>query len=343
MIFTKLSSTTSYFQFFSPFRKMSSFAGKVRDALAEVSNEGKFVRTASGYREMISRDHPKYQPEAGRYHLYISYACPWANRCFAMLKLKGLTDVISVTVTHPTWQKTKPNDVEDKHFGWAMYDSKSGEAKKNPNGFGSFVVDGCEPDPVNNAQFVRDLYELNNDTFKKYSVPVLWDKKTSTIVNNESSEIIRMLNSAFNEFVPSGVNKYAAHDFMPETFTKEINEMNDFVYNNINDGVYRSGFAKSQAAYEEAVNNLFQALDKIETTILSKQRYLIGNFLTECDLRLFMTLIRFDEVYVVYFKCNIKMLKHDYPNIHNYMRELYQIPEIQESIRMDHIKTHYYT
>jgi putative glutathione S-transferase len=321
---------------------MSGFANTVRDSLAEVSADGKFVRVASGYREIISHEHPVYKPEKGRYHLYISYACPWANRCLAVLKLKGLSDVISFTVVHPTWQKTKPNDANDKHFGWAFYDSKSRIPLKNPNGFGSFVADGCEPDPINDAKFVRDLYELSNDQIKKYSVPVLWDKKTSSIVNNESSEIIRMFNSAFNEFIQPASSPYAIHDFAPAHLLKEIDEINDFVYPNINDGVYRSGFAKSQAAYEDAVEKLFRALDRIENEFLSKRRYLLGNTLTESDIRLFMTLVRFDEVYVVYFKCNLKTLMHDYPNIQNYLRELYQIKEIQETISMDHIKIHYY-
>mmetsp|Transcript_1749 Transcript_1749/g.1829 ORF Transcript_1749/g.1829 Transcript_1749/m.1829 type:complete len:365 (-) Transcript_1749:140-1234(-) len=333
---------------------MSAFQGKAHDALAEVSNDGKFVRTAAGFRNIISPDHPVYQPEKGRYHLYISFACPWANRCLTLLKLKGLENVISYTVVHPTWQKTKPDDPEDKHFGWAFYDSSSKEVWKNPTGHGQFVIEGCEPDRVNGARFIRDLYELSKDTLKKYSVPVLWDKKTSTVVNNESSEIVRMFNSAFNEILAeeekrekeAGENQrlypFRHHDFSPAALLKEIDAINDFVYNNINDGVYRCGFAKSQPAYDEAVENLFSALDEVEE-ILGKHRYLVGNHLTESDIRLFMTLVRFDEVYVVYFKCNKKMLMHDYPNIRNYMRDLYQIESMSDCINMQHIKTHYFT
>ena len=325
---------------------MSAFQSQVRDALAEVSGDGKFVRTAAGFRNIISKDHPIYQPEKGRYHLYISYACPWANRCLIFRKFKGLENIISFTAVHPTWQKTKPNDPEDKHCGWAFYDSQTKVPLKNPNGFGNFVIEGCEPDPVNNANFVRDLYELSKDTLKKFSVPVLWDKKTSTIVNNESSEIVRMFNSVFDDLLAEekddGNHPYRHHDFVPASLLPQIDAVNELVYHNINDGVYRCGFAKSQSAYDEAVENLYNALDQVEA-ILSTNRYLVGDRLTEADIRLFMTLVRFDEVYVVYFKCNRKILMHDYPHIHQYMRELYQLPGMAECIRMDHIKTHYYT
>lgn len=330
---------------------MSSFHNKVRDSLAEVNEkDGKFVRVASGYREIISPSHPTYKPEKGRYHLYLSFACPWANRCYVMMKFKGLdaNGVLSATVVHPTWQKTKPDDPEDKHFGWAFYDSATGQSQKwtNPTGHGNFHVEGCTLDPNNEGvKYLRDLYENSKDQIKKFSVPVLWDKKTQTIVNNESSEILRMFNSSFNEFLPAentATFPFLHHDFAPQQMLKEIDAMNDFVYTNINDGVYKCGFAKSQAAYSDAVEHLFSALDEIENTRLSKHRYLLGDSLTEADIRLFMTLVRFDEVYVVYFKCNRRMLMHDYPNIHNYMRELYQLPLMDECIHMDHIKTHYY-
>lgn len=329
---------------------MSGFA--VRDALAEVNGDGKFVRVASGFREIISESHPVYKPEAGRYHLYISYACPWANRCLVMAKLKGLLDynIINFTAVHPTWQKTKPNDPNDRHFGWAFYDSSANPpvVLTNPSGYGRFVIAGCSPDPNNTSvQFIRDLYELSNDTIKKFTVPVLWDKKTNTIVNNESSEIMRIFNSTFNHLLPSSASStelpYLHHDFYPVELQSTINEMNEFVYSNINDGVYKCGFAKTQLAYDEAISNLYSALDKVEA-ILSKQRYLTSStIVTEADIRLFMTLIRFDEVYIVYFKCNWKILLYDYPMITSYMKELYQIIGMKECIDMNHIKTHYFT
>lgn len=317
---------------------MSGFAGKVRDSLEEVTKGGKFIRTASAFREIISKDHPVFKPEAGRYHLYISYACPWANRCLTMLHLKGLQDIITWNSVHPTWQKTKPNDPEDKHYGWAFFNSETDSPLVNPTGHGSFSPSGCLPDPNNGVKFVRDLYELSNDVIKKFSVPVLWDKELKTIVNNESSEIIRMFNSSFQDFAKGS---FAHHDFYPEPLHKEIDELNEWVYRGINDGVYKCGFAKTQAAYDEAIAELYQALDRVED-LLSKQRFLIENTLTEADLRLFMTLVRFDEVYVVYFKCNVKRIA-DYPNIREYLRDLYQLPGVADTISMEHIKMHYYT
>jgi putative glutathione S-transferase len=335
---------------------MSAFKNLVRDSLAEVNNAtGQFVRVASGYREIISSNHNLYKPEANRYHLYVSYACPWANRCLTILKWKGLDSVISYTVVHPTWQKTKPNESEDKHYGWAFYDEKDKSVVwHNPTGHGNFgYLDDCTADPNNpeKVKFIRDLYEITNDTIKKYSVPVLWDKQTNTIVNNESADIVRMFNNAFNDFIPSSSserqNKHSSpflhHDFVPSSQLEEIEKLNDFIYQNINDGVYRCGFAKTQSAYDDAVTKLFSALDYLETNILSKKRYLHGNNLTESDIRLFMTIVRFDEVYVVYFKTNIKTIHHDYPNLFNYMKELYQLPLMSSCINMTHIKTHYYT
>eukprot|EP01031_Cornospumella_fuschlensis_P035735 gene35735-43344_t len=316
---------------------MASYVDKVHDALAETNAEGKFVRTASGFREIISDNHPFFKPAANRYHLYISYACPWANRCLAMLHLKGLQHVIGVTAVHPVWQKTKPENPADPHYGWAFYDSSSGEPLKNPQGHGSFSPQGCEPDRVAGARFIRDLYEMSQDVHKKYSVPVLWDKQQRCIVNNESSEIVRMLNSNFSAFA-SG--PYASHDFYPEAHRAAIDEVNTWVYDGINDGVYKCGFAKSQRAYDEAVDVLFRALDRVED-ILSKSRFIAGDALSEADIRLFMTLVRFDEVYTVYFKCNVRHLV-EYPNIRQYMREIYQLPGISATIDMQHIKTHYY-
>lgn len=311
---------------------------KPRDALAEVSDGGKFVRTAAGFREFISPQHEVFKPEAGRYSLYVSMACPWANRAVAMLKLKGLTDIIGITVTHPTWQRSRPDSLTDTHKGWAFFDSSKDAPLSNPAGYGSFSITGCEPDIINGAKFIRDLYEISHDTTGKYSVPVLWDKQTGQIVNNESSEIMRMFNTQFSEFEKG---PFAGHDFYPLVLQAEIDELNTWIYSGINDGVYKCGFAKSQIAYDEAINKLFTSLDRVES-ILSTSRYLAGGYLTEADIRLFMTLVRFDEVYVVYFKTNVRFLT-SYENIRQYMREMYQLPGMNEAIRMDHIKMHYFT
>jgi putative glutathione S-transferase len=214
---------------------------KARDSLEEASPDGKFVRTASGFREIISDVHPIYKPECGRYHLYISLACPWANRCYAVLKLKGLTDCIGVTVVHPTWQRTRPEDDLDKHCGWAF--AEPATAFSSPAGMGNFALNGCSLDALNGAKFIRDLYEISNDTLGKFSVPVLWDKKTNSIVNNESSEIVRMFTKVFDQWA-TGPNAYL--DLYPEPLRSEIDAVNDWVYPSINDGVYRCGFAKSQ-------------------------------------------------------------------------------------------------
>lgn len=312
-----------------------SAMSKSRTALDETAKDGAFVRTDAGYRNQVTAG-GEFPPEAGRYHLYVSYACPWACRCLATLYLKGLEDAIGVSVTHPTWKRTRPDSPSDQHAGW-FFAAPGDPPATNRNGFGSFPADdGCIPDTINNATFVRDLYEKSNDTTGKYSVPVLWDKKLGVIVNNESSEIIRMFNSEFNS-----IAKNPDLDLYPEDLRSKIDAVNEWVYPSINNGVYRCGFAQSQAAYDAAVVELFEALDRVEG-ILSKQRYLVGDRLTEADLRLFKTLIRFDDVYVVYFKTNQKFI-HQYPNMREYVKELYQIPEIQRSVNMNHIKTHYFT
>lgn len=185
---------------------------------------------------------------------------------------------------------------------------------------------------------IRFIISLSQDTHGKYSVPVLWDKATKTIVNNESSEILRMFNAAFADFAQG---PFATHDFYPPALQAQIDAVNDWIYPNINDGVYKCGFAKSQAAYDEAVAHLYDALDRVEH-LLASSRYLLGSHLTEADIRLFMTLVRFDEVYVVYFKCNVQRLL-DYPQLRQYMRALYQLPAMASCIHMTHIKTHYFT
>lgn len=194
----------------------------------------------------------------------------------------------------------------------------------------------AEPDTLNGAKSIRELYELASANYSgKYTVPVLWDKKLRTVVNNESSEIIRILNVEFNDLAEN-----RDLDLYPEHLRTQIDEVNGWVYDKINDGVYRCGFAKKQEPYDEAVEKLYEALDKCEE-ILGKQRYICGGSLTEADIRLFVTIIRFDEVYAVYFKCNKKLLR-EYPNLFNYMKDIYQIPGMSTTVNMDHIKKHYY-
>eukprot|EP00607_Mallomonas_marina_P007093 CAMPEP_0182435772 /NCGR_PEP_ID=MMETSP1167-20130531/77550_1 /TAXON_ID=2988 /ORGANISM="Mallomonas Sp, Strain CCMP3275" /LENGTH=350 /DNA_ID=CAMNT_0024627179 /DNA_START=188 /DNA_END=1240 /DNA_ORIENTATION=+ len=319
---------------------MAGFVRKAHTALDEIGRgDGKFKRVDSGHREIISVDHPIYKPESGRYHLYVSYACPWAHRCLIGRKMKGLEEVIGLSVVHPTWQLTDP-DV-DEHAGW-VFRSPNDSPVIPRTGYGAISCEDCISDDINQCQTVRQLYEKSNDTHKKYSVPVLWDKQTSSIVNNESSEILRMFNSAFNTLV--GKSETPTPDLYPENdkaLLKAIDEVNEWVYPGINNGVYKCGFAKSQEAYKEAVSELTIALDRVES-ILAVQRYICGTMMTEADIRLYVTLVRFDEVYVVYFKTNKKCIR-EYPNIQNYLRELWQLPAFKETTHMNHIKNHYFT
>ena len=249
-----------------------------------------------------------FPAEPKRYHLYVSYACPWAHRTLIYRALKGLNDVISVSVVHPLM----PTE------SWV---------------FGEYP--GATRDDVNGARKLKDVYEIAQPGYDGIvTVPVLWDKNRRTVVNNESSEIIRMLNGAFDTWGRSEV------DFYPKQLRAEIDAINDLVYENVNNGVYRAGFAKTQEAYEAAFDKLFTTLDKLEER-LSHQRYLVGEQITEADWRLFPTLLRFDAVYHGHFKCNKKRLI-DYPNLWAYTRELYQIPGVAGTVNMDHIKFHYY-
>lgn len=292
-----------------------------RTAIDEVSESGAFTRSPSAFRNFISKDPSSpFPPESGRYHLYISYACPWASRCLSFIKIKGLDKAISFSSVKPKWERTKE---VDEHMGWVFPVSDT----EDP---------GAEPDNLNGTKSVRELYELASANYSaKYTVPVLWDKKLQTIVNNESSEIIRMLNSDFNDIAEN-----AALDLYPQHLRTQIDEVNEWIYDRINNGVYKCGFAKKQEPYNEAVEKLYEALDKCEE-ILSKQRYICGSSLTEADIRLFVTLIRFDEVYAVHFKCNKKLLR-EYPNLFNYTKDILQIPGMSSTVNIDHIKKHYY-
>ncbi len=275
----------------------------------ETAGDGSFVRQRSRFREWVTADGSSGFPaEAGRYHLYVSYACPWAHRTIIFRKLKRLEETISMSVVDP---------IRDER-GWAFRD-----------------VPGAGPDAINGFEFLAQAYLATDPEFdRRVTVPVLWDRERKQIVNNESSDIIRMLNSEFDACGAAEV------DFYPEPLRAEIERINEKVYRCINNGVYRAGFATRQPAYEEAFNALFRTLDELEQ-LLSAQRFLVGDRLTEADWRLFTTLVRFDPVYHGHFKCNLKRLI-DYPQLWSYLRELYQHPGVAETVNMDHIKRHYY-
>ena len=276
---------------------------------------GRFIRSESQFRNWVTVDGSAgpsgkggFNVEPGRYHLYVSYACPWAHRTLIFRALKKLEPVISVSVVD--------------HFMGA-------------EGWTFLKRDGATGDDLFGYDRLHQVYTRADPHYSgRVTVPVLWDKQENTIVSNESSEIIRMLNSAFDAFADGTA------DFYPEELRAEIDAVNAFVYPNINNGVYRAGFATTQEAYEEAYTQLFNALDQIEAR-LGKQRYLAGDRVTEADWRLFTTLLRFDPVYVGHFKCNRQRIA-DYPNLSNYTRDLYQVPGVAQTVNMLHIKAHYY-
>lgn len=279
------------------------------------SNGGKFERKASQFRNWITPDGSAgpngkggFVAQGDRYHLYISYACPWAHRTLIFRALKRLESTIPVSVVD-----------------WFMGD----------HGWTFQSEEAAVEDPLFDSDYAYEIYlRADKDYTGRVTVPILWDKHTSTIVNNESSEIIRMFNSAFNSV---GAKE---GDYYPEPLRDEIDEVNDRVYSTVNNGVYKCGFATTQAAYEEALYPLFESLDWLEER-LSSRRYLVGDRLTEADWRLFTTLVRFDPVYVGHFKCNVRRIV-DYPNLWGYVRELYQMPKIADTINFSHIKQHYY-
>jgi putative glutathione S-transferase len=279
------------------------------------NNQGEFKREAAQLRNWVTEDGSAgqsgdagFKAEKDRYHLYVSLACPWAHRTLIFRHLKGLEDYISVSVVSPDMLE----------HGWTF--------DKDNHSTGDALFD---------SEFMHQIYTRNKADYSgRVTVPVLWDKKTQRIVSNESAEIIRMFNSAFNALTGN------ERDFYPQSLRSEIDEVNEFVYHNINNGVYRAGFATTQEAYTEAFDDLFAALDKIEQR-LTANRYLVGETLTEADWRLFTTLIRFDSVYVGHFKCNLRTIE-SYPAINNYLRELYQIEGVSKTVDFYHIKRHYY-
>ncbi|CAN0220956.1 unnamed protein product [Ascophyllum nodosum] len=321
-------------------------ASTFRDTIAAdnpAHTPGAFVRTPSDFRNSVCREDPTFTPEAGRYHLYVCFACPWSQRALIAWALKGLQGVIGMSTTHPTWQKTRPDDDNDHHYGWAFADPEDPPLVP-PSGHGEISSGVTIPDPLHGFKMVRDIYDMaaGAGTLKKYTVPILWDEKTKTVVNNESSDIINIFNTAFNDL--EGV-AHPELDLAPQTEQEKAwaQEVDGWMYDEVCNGVYKAGFAKSQAAYDRAVTSLFDHLDKLEE-ILSTRRYLAGDRVTLSDVRVFPSLVRFDEVYSVYFKCNKKRLV-DYPNVLNYVRDLYQRYPVgfADTTNMDHIRKHYYT
>jgi putative glutathione S-transferase len=276
---------------------------------------GRFVRTTTTFRNWITADGSPgptgaggFKAEAGRYHLYVSYACPWAHRTLVFRALKSLEDAISISVVAPRM----PDET-----GW------------------TFTGDGSTGDAVNGKDHLWQVYvEADPNYLGRVTVPALWDKKLGTIVNNESADIIRMFNSAFDDVTGNTL------DYNPAALRDTIDAINARVYADINNGVYRAGFATTQEAYDEAVTALFEALDWVEG-LLGENAYLAGDEITEADWRLFTTLVRFDAVYVGHFKCNLRRIA-DYPNLTHYLRALYEVPGVKDTVRLDHIRTHYY-
>jgi putative glutathione S-transferase len=279
------------------------------------TSDGRFLRPTTRFRNWVTEGGSPgptgeggFAAARGRYHLYVALPCPWAHRTVIMRMLKGLEDVVSMSVLEPLY---------------------------GPHGWRFGTSPGTVPDSVNGASELTEIYLRADPRYTgRVSVPALWDKERRTIVNNESAEIIRMLNGAFGRFTN------VRTDYYPPALREEIDRVNALVYENVNNGVYRAGFATSQEAYEEAFRALFRVLDELERR-LSGQRYLVGSGITEADWRLFTTLVRFDAVYYSHFKCNLRRII-DYPNLSNYLRDLYQQAGVAATVNMDHIKRHYY-
>ena len=275
----------------------------------EHGDDGSWVRQGDHFRDWVTADgHSGYPAQAGRYHLYVSLACPWAHRTIIMRKLKGLEDAIGMTVLDP---------VRDD-LGWAFRDG-----------------DGLSHDPINGFAYLSEAYTATNPNYRgRVTVPVLWDTQTKRIVSNSDDDILRMFETEFDAFGDASL------DFYPQRHRAQIDELNETLYQTLNDGVYRAGFTTSQRVYEHAARTVFRTLDTLEGR-LSEQRYLIGSMPLECDWRAFVTLIRFDAVYYGHFKCNLRRIV-DYPNLFGYVRDLYQYRGVSDTVNFDHIKRHYY-
>lgn len=279
--------------------------------------DGRFIRQVSSFRHWITADGSPgptgdggFKAEAGRYHLYVAYICPWASRALAVRALKGLTDLITVSVVNPR--------LSDQ--GWQ---------------FGGYP--GSTDDELNQATYMHQIYtQVAPDFTGRATVPVLWDKQQQTIVNNESADILRMLNSAFNELVNTGPDLYLA------VLADEIDELNEEIYHKLNNGVYQAGFASSQAAYDEAFDNVFSTLDKLEARLADGRGYVFGDVLTETDIRLFVTLVRFDAAYYGLFKCNRQLIR-EFRYLNAYMHRIWALDGIADTVNIDHIKAGYYS
>jgi len=278
----------------------------VKAQFPEEQKDGEFVRQEDAFRDWVRADgSTQYRVEPGRYHLYVSYACPWAHRTIIVRKLKGLEDTIGMTVVDP---------IRDER-GWRFT---------------------FETDPVNGFEFLSQAYAGTDPHFDgRVTVPVLWDKQTQRIVSNSDDDIMRMFEVEFN-----AIAKRPELDLYPESYRDEIERMNAWIYETFNNGVYRAGFATSQGAYEHAARRVFDTLDELEQR-LSQQRYLVAPHPVETDWRTFVTMVRFDPVYVGHFKCNLRRIA-DYPNLYGYLRDLYQYDGVAERVNFDHIKRHYY-
>ena len=281
----------------------------IKGSVSSNDESGSFKRLESVFRHNISDDDDKYIPETNRYHLYVSYACPWAHRTLIFRKLKKLESHISVDYIHP--------DMLD--MGWSF-------ETNFPDTTG---------DTIHNKKYAHEIYQISDKTVStKATVPILWDKKTHTIVNNESSEIIRIMNQSFNKISKN------YDDYYPVNLRAEIDDINDIIYKNINNGVYKTGFSRTQSSYDDAVQKLFSSLDMIENK-LEEQDYLVGNMLTEADIRFVRNLLRFDSVYYVHFKCSLKKIS-EFKNISRYLKNLYSNDAISSTTNFEHIKRHYY-
>ncbi|WP_105101555.1 glutathione S-transferase family protein [Microbulbifer pacificus] len=283
----------------------------------QADDDGRFIRQTSSFRNWVTADGSAgvtgaggFRAEPGRYHLYVAYICPWASRALMARQLKGLAELVSVSVVNPV--------LTDQ--GWA---------------FGGFA--GSDEDTLNGARYMHELYTRADPTFSgRATVPVLWDKQTATIVNNESADIVRMFNSAFRDYVNDGPDLY------PAALATEIDALNTYLYTELNNGVYQAGFATTQLAYKEAYGRVFAALDAMESRLADGRRYLFGEVFTESDIRLFVTLVRFDAAYYSLFKCNRNLLR-EMPNLHRYLHRVLAFDDVKATVNLAHIKAGYYS
>ncbi|GBG31604.1 Glutathione S-transferase omega-like 2 [Hondaea fermentalgiana] len=294
---------------------------KAKEGWVTTGEKGDFKRAESVFRNWIKADgSTEFPVEKDRYVVYISYACPWASRVYAAINLLGLRDVFEIIPVEDVFQRTRPDDPDDEHKGWVFSERR--------------------PDTLLGTSTIREIYELQDpDVETRYTVPIVFDKKQKRIVSNESAEILRMINSEFGSLRDKDSGPLAEIDLYPEDLREAIDEVNAWVYPQLNNGVYRCGFAVKQEAYDEAVSDVWDALDKAEA-ILARQRYMTGDRFTEADLRLFVTCIRYDEIYAEHFKCT-RRIADTCPNLWGFTREIYQMPGIKETVVLDACSNHY--